>query len=83
MYQEPIEDIKVYILVGYPCNILGYPSKYCNNTSNKKLRLFPHSPWTQPVDNFFNSLLTKILLNITDVEFNFRMGCILVLSPFL
>ena len=27
-HQEPIEGIKVWILLGYPSNILGYPSKY-------------------------------------------------------
>ena len=32
-HQEPIEGIKVWILHGYPCNILGFPSKYCNYTS--------------------------------------------------
>ena len=27
-HQEPIEGIQVWILLGYPSNILGYPSKY-------------------------------------------------------
>ena len=27
-HQEPIEGIKVWILLGYKSNILGYPSKY-------------------------------------------------------
>ena len=27
-YQEPIEGIQVWILLGYPSNILVYPSKY-------------------------------------------------------
>ena len=27
-YQEPIEGIQVWILLGYPSNMLGYPSKY-------------------------------------------------------
>ena len=38
------KGIKVWILLGYTSNILGYPSKYCNNTSKKKLGWFPHSP---------------------------------------
>ena len=39
---------KVWILLGYPCNVLGYPSKYCNYTSNKKLGRFSHSPRPPP-----------------------------------
>ena len=35
-HQEPIEGIKVWIMLGYPSNILGCPSKYCNYTSKKK-----------------------------------------------
>ena len=27
-HQEPIEGIQVWILLGYPSKILGYPSKY-------------------------------------------------------
>ena len=27
-HKEPIEGIKVWLLLGYPSNILGYPSKY-------------------------------------------------------
>ena len=41
-HQEPIEGIKVLILPGHTSNILGYPSKYCNYTSKKKLGGFPH-----------------------------------------
>ena len=41
-HQEPIEGIKVWILLGCLCNIFGYPSKYSNYTSNKKLGWFPH-----------------------------------------
>ena len=80
-----IEGIKVWILLGYPCNVDGYPSKYCNYTSKKKFGRFPHSPWPTPRDKFFNSDLKtqKILLIIKDVEFDFRMCCILVLFPFL
>ena len=56
---EPIEGIKVWILLGYPSNILGFPSKYCNYTSKKKLGWFPHSPRPPEVDNFFNINLIK------------------------
>ena len=27
-HKEPTEGIKVWLLLGYPTNILGYPSKY-------------------------------------------------------
>ena len=27
-HQEPMEGIQVCILLGYPSNMLGYPSKY-------------------------------------------------------
>ena len=27
-HQEPIEGMQVWILLGYPSNILGYPTKY-------------------------------------------------------
>ena len=62
--------------------LLGYPSKYQNYTSKKQFGRFPHShspPWWitfLPISQFF-------LLNIKDVEFDFTMGCILVLFPFL
>ena len=72
----------MWILLGYPSNILGYPCKYCNYTSKKKLGQFPHSSWP-PIDNFLIFISQKIVLNIKDVEFDFRMGCILVLFPFL
>ena len=80
-HQEPIEGIKVWILLGYPCDIVGYPSKYCNYTSKKKLECFPIPPagWI----TFLIVISQKILLNIKDVEFVFRMGCILVLFQFL
>ena len=70
-HQEPIEGIKVWIWLGYRCNILGYQSKYCNCTSKKKLGQFPHSPWATQVDNFFNTgkpLLTRFLLR--QIRFN-------------
>ena len=33
--------MKVWILLGYISNILGYPSKYCNYSSKKKFGQFP------------------------------------------
>ena len=33
--KEPIDGIKVWLLLGYPSNILGYPSKYWNNYTSK------------------------------------------------
>ena len=60
-HQEPIEGIKVCILLGYPCNILGYPSKYSNYTSKKKFGHFPHSP-CHPQWIFFNGHLTKNII---------------------
>ena len=84
-HQKPIEGIKVWILLGYPRNQLGYPSKYCNYTFKKKLGRFPHSPWlpTQWIDNFLKVISQKILLKIKDLKFDFRMGYILVLFMFL
>ena len=46
-----------------------------------ELGQFPHSPW--PVDNFFTLHLTSNIVKPKDVEFNFRIGCILVLFLFL
>ena len=43
---------------------------------------FPPTPLPPPVDNFFNIHLTKNIINIEDVEFDFIMGCVLVLFPF-
>ena len=83
-HKELIEGIKAWILLGYPSNMLGYPSKYCNYTSIKTLGQFPHSPTRPRVCNFFNTHLTKnIIQNIKDVEFDFRMSCLLVLFMFL
>ena len=81
-HQEPIEGITVWILLVYPCNILGYPSKYCNYTSKKKLGWFPHFP-SPPWSTFLIFISQKILLNIKDEELDYRMGCILVLFSFL
>ena len=52
-------SIKVWLLLGYPSNILGYPSKYWNYTSHTKFGQFPHSP---PVDNLFTLHLTKNII---------------------
>ena len=54
-----MEDPKVWLLLGYPSNILGYSSKYGNYTSKKQLGQFPHSP---PVDNFLNIVLTENII---------------------
>ena len=62
-HQDPIEGVKVWILLRYPRNILGYSSNYCNYTSKKKLGRFPHSPRPPPpVYNFFNIHLTKNII---------------------
>ena len=75
-HQEPIEGIKVWILLGYPCNVLGYPSKYCNYTSKSKLGRFSHSPKPPhpSVDNFFNSDLTKNILEDKRCSIRFYNG---------
>ena len=69
----------MWILLGYASNILRYPSKYYNYTSKKKLWRFPHFPRPPQWITFLIFISQKILLNIKHVEFNFRMGCILVL----
>ena len=72
-HEEPIEGIKVWIL-------LGYSSKYCNYTSNRKLGRFPHSPRPPPQWITFFDLTKiqwisqKLLLYIKDVKFDLRMG---------
>ena len=53
-YQEPTEGIKVWILLGYPSNILRYKSKV--------IRKVPSFPPALPVDNFFNIHLTKKII---------------------
>ena len=58
-HQEPIESIKVWIVLGYPSNILGCISNYCNYTSKKKLGFIQPSP---KVDNFFNIRHTKTMI---------------------
>ena len=47
-HQEPIEGIKVWLLLGYLSDIPGYPSKYCNYTSKRKLGRYLHSPPPSP-----------------------------------
>ena len=72
------------VVIACPSNILGHPSKYRSYTSNNLdgSPILPGPPST--VDNFFTLHLTKKkILNIKDVEFDFRMGCILVLFQFL
>ena len=68
-------------MLGYPSNILRYPSIYWNYSSKTKLGLFPHS--LCQVDNFFTLYPPKNIIEHKDVEFNFRMGCIHALFPFL
>ena len=63
LHIEPIEGIKVWLLVGYLSNILGYRSKYWNYTSKTKLGRVPHSPQAPPtVDNVFTLHLTKNII---------------------
>ena len=64
----------------YPSNILGYPSKYWNYTSKKQFGRFLHSPWWITFLPFISKIF---LLNIKDVDFDFRTCYILVLFPFL
>ena len=80
-HKEPIEGVKVWLLLGFPSNILGYPSKYQNHTYKNRFGQFPHSPpqWI----TFLPFISQNILLNITDVELDISMGCILVLFLFL
>ena len=62
--------------------LFGYPSKYWNYTSKKQFGWFTHPPPLQWIP-FLPFVSQKILLNTKDVEFDFRMGCILVLFSFL
>ena len=74
----------MWLLLEYPSNILGYPSKYCNYTSKRNFWLFPHSQCPTPQwITFLIFILQKKLLNIKDVEFYLRMYFILNLFPFL
>ena len=73
----------MWLLLGYPSNMLGYPSIYWNYTSKTKLGEFPLTPRPPKWITFLPFIPQKILLNIKDVEFDFRMGCILVLFLFL
>ena len=74
----------MWLLLLYLNNILGYPSKYWNYTSKKQFVRLPHSP-SSPAKwiTFLPFISEKFLLNIKDVDFDFRMVCILVLFPFL
>ena len=49
-------------MLGYPSNILGSPSKYCNYTSKRKLGQFPHPP--PPLDNFFKGTVQTLFFII-------------------
>ena len=70
----------MWLLLGYLSYILGYPSKYWNYTSKTKIGWVPYSPQALPQwITFLPFISQKILLNIKDVEFGFRTGCILVL----
>ena len=77
-----IECIQVWILLGYQSNIFGYPVNTGNYTSKRKLGWFPTSLRPTQLVTFFN-ILKKILINIKDVIFDFKMGCILVLFSYL
>ena len=72
-HQELIEGIKVWILPGYTSNILGYPSKYCNYTSKKKLGGFPHK----------NGLYTCIISVLTNNKLAIYKFCIFEFSILL
>ena len=82
-HKEPIEGIKVWLLLGYPSNILGYPSnilgypsKYWNYTSKTKLERFADSPRPPPppVDNFFTIRLTKNIIEHKICRIRFYNG---------
>ena len=79
-HQEPIEGIKVWILLGYPRNILDIQVNTVITLPRGNYDSFPTPPpqWI----TFLIFIPQKILLNIKDVEFDFRLGCILVLFPF-
>ena len=73
-------------IAGYPSIILGYPSKYCNYTSKKKLGWLSYSLCPIPPPQWITFLIfmsQNILLNIEDEEFDFRIGCILVILVFM
>ena len=61
-YQEPIEGIKVWLL-------LGYPSKFWNYTPKKQFGWFPHSP--RPSFNFHRKLIFFVMLvRMSSIRFN-------------
>ena len=71
-------------MLWYLSNIVWYQSKYWNYTSKKQFGQLPYSP--SPSAQWITFLLfisQKFLLNIKDVECDFRMCCILVLFLFL
>ena len=78
-HQEPIEGIKVWILLGYPRNILDIQVNTVIALPRGNYDSFPIPPqWI----TFLIFIPQKILLDIKDVEFDFRLGCIFVLFPF-
>ena len=85
-YQEPIEGIKVWIFLAYPCNILDIQVNSAITLPRRNYYSFPF-PLLLPLPpkwiTFSIVISQKILLNIKDVEFDFRMSCILVLFPYL
>ena len=82
---EYLSNILGYLsnILGYLSNILGYPSKYLNYTSKMKLGRVPIPPSTPQWITFLPFRSQKISLNIKDVQFDIRMGCIIVLFTFL
>ena len=69
-----IEYIQVWILLGYPSNILGYPINTGNYTSKKKLGRFPTIPRPPPVSNFFNIHLKKNIIQYKSCRIRFYSG---------
>ena len=64
----------MWLLLGYPSNIIGYPSKYWSYTSTTKLGWLPHSPLSPPVDNFFNIHFTKNIIEHKRCRIRFYNG---------
>ena len=63
-----------------------YYRKMINYTSrtNRRQKVWILLEYPSNIDNFFNISHTKnIIVILKDVEFDFRMGCILILFPFL
>ena len=103
-YKEPIEGIKVWLLLGYPSKYWNYTSKciwtvpvqiprvwervYSTHTLECRECIpicwtVPPFPQAPPKWISLLPILEIFLLNIKDVEFDFRMGYIPVLFSFL